>query len=373
MGLECWVVSAAGPRAKYNLNYMTKTEAWTRDRLQRYLDDQVQEGLNLDYKGADALAKSDGKKLEVHKDVSAMANSAGGILIYGIREYDDKEHKHLPERFDPVDQTVFTREWLEQVVGGIQPRVQNIVITPVAVGPGANDVVFVVEVPASSTAHQAGDWRYYKRRNFKSEPMYDYEVRDVMNRSAHALIDLEFELEVEHRTVDEMGPVYRSVEGPFGVSLPSLEPSTERRVVSTKREVFARLQVYARNTGAVYAQYVVAHLYLPTELLHEDEYVEQKLEDGFGRLRIDNAQHASSGRNSWQAQGVPVLPGMREHIGDVELDRYVLTSASGGIRWEVFADNAQIRRGTVLVDDLKKNERHERRHLVSDPLSLLGR
>ena len=88
-------------------------EKWTREILQCYLGDRVQEDLNLNYKGADSLAKSDGKKRETHKDVSAMANSAG-VIIYGIREYDDDDRKHLPERFDPVDQSVFTKEWFER-------------------------------------------------------------------------------------------------------------------------------------------------------------------------------------------------------------------------------------------------------------------
>jgi hypothetical protein len=33
-----------------------------------------------------------------------------------------------------------------------------------------------------SLAHQARDYRYYKRHNFNALPMEDYEVRDVMNR-----------------------------------------------------------------------------------------------------------------------------------------------------------------------------------------------
>jgi hypothetical protein len=43
-------------------------------------------------------------------------------------------------------------------------------------------VVYVVEIPQSTTAHQASDFRYYRRYNFEAVPMYDYEIRDVMNR-----------------------------------------------------------------------------------------------------------------------------------------------------------------------------------------------
>ena len=48
----------------------------------------------------------------------------------------------------------------------------------------------MVDIPKGSTAHMAGNFRYYKRRNFKSEPMEDYEVRDVMNRQIRPKLQL---------------------------------------------------------------------------------------------------------------------------------------------------------------------------------------
>ena len=50
---------------------------------------QTEENLHLDYKGAGSLATIDGKKKEISKDISAFANSDGGFVIYGIREFDD--------------------------------------------------------------------------------------------------------------------------------------------------------------------------------------------------------------------------------------------------------------------------------------------
>lgn len=156
---------------------------WSQAEIQRYIDNSVEESLILDYKAAGALEKSPKKKTEITKDVSAMANSAGGIIIYGVREYQQKEKKHLPEKLDPIDRTQLSKEWLEQVVNNIRPRVNGFVIHPVDIDTGPNDVVFVVDIPQSTTAHQATDHRYYKRYNFQSVPMEDHEVRDVMNRA----------------------------------------------------------------------------------------------------------------------------------------------------------------------------------------------
>ena len=52
--------------------------------LDQFIKDQVQESLHLDYKASPAIDGS--KRLEISKDVSAFANSDGGMLIYGVIE-----------------------------------------------------------------------------------------------------------------------------------------------------------------------------------------------------------------------------------------------------------------------------------------------
>jgi hypothetical protein len=165
---------------------------WEQAELQRHMDNKVEESLTLDYKAGDALGTSDGKKREITKDVSAMANSAGGIIIYGIKEYDEDDKKHLPEKFTPIDRTQFSKEWLEQIINSIQPRINGIIIHSVDLNTGSNDVAYVVEIPQGTTAHQAKDKRYYKRFNFLSEAMEDYEIRDVMNRQTLPDVTVQF-------------------------------------------------------------------------------------------------------------------------------------------------------------------------------------
>lgn len=168
--------------------YAVEMNKWTKERLEQMIADGVEENLSLDYKRADALGKTDGKKAEITKDVSALANSSGGSLVYGIAEPGDKAKRHLPERVDPVSRTEVSKEWIEQVIQTIQPRIEGVVIHPVAIDESKNHVCYVVEVPQSHTAHQARDHVYYKRHNFNVLPMEDYEVRDVMNRKRHPRI-----------------------------------------------------------------------------------------------------------------------------------------------------------------------------------------
>ena len=78
---------------------------FTKDYLSRLVADEVEESSILEYKAPESIGRSDGKKREITKDISALANAAGGILIYGIREHADSSRRHLPEALGPVDQS----------------------------------------------------------------------------------------------------------------------------------------------------------------------------------------------------------------------------------------------------------------------------
>ena len=150
----------------------------TKADLDRLVADGIQESLTLDYKASPALTKDSKARDELCKDVSALANSAGGQIVYGIEEKNQK-----PLRVDEGN-SIITREWIEQVIdSNIQPRILGLVITPIQLNEGYG---YVVSVPASTArgAHQAPDKKYYKRQNFQSVAMEDYEVRDVMKRAS---------------------------------------------------------------------------------------------------------------------------------------------------------------------------------------------
>lgn len=170
---------------------MKPISEWEESDLHALIRDQVQESLELDYKRSDALSKSDQKaKNEISKDVSAFANSAGGRIIYGM-----VEEGHTPVRIDEGSNPAeITREWLEQVINStIQQRISGVRIKAIPLANGRN--AFVVDIPRSETGpHQASDKRYYKRFEFQSVAMHDYEVRDVAGRATNPALDLEFRL-----------------------------------------------------------------------------------------------------------------------------------------------------------------------------------
>lgn len=167
----------------------------SKDDLQAMIDGQVQESLHLDYKCSPALSTKN--RDEIAKDVSAMANSDGGWIVYGI-----EESGHLPKRLDAgVPDDSITREWIENVLSAnISPSIPGLKIVQI---PGQNGhSYFVIEIPKSySGPHQDPTKRYYKRYNFKSSPMDDYEVRDVRGRQITVARLVSVDVEVEHATI----------------------------------------------------------------------------------------------------------------------------------------------------------------------------
>jgi hypothetical protein len=146
---------------------------------------KVRETLTLDYKASEALARN--KTDEISKDVSAFANSAGGVIIYGMREMGKSGFAEIDSGVDPNE---ISAEWLENVISSnIRPRIMGVRINQVYLNiVSPKRVAYIVYVPQSQDAHQAADRRYYKRLEFKSEPMYDHEIRDIMNRRLHPKI-----------------------------------------------------------------------------------------------------------------------------------------------------------------------------------------
>jgi hypothetical protein len=150
--------------------------------------DQVQENIHLDYKDSRAMTLA--ARDEIAKDVSAFANSDGGVLIYGV-----EENNNFPLRIDAgVEDKRCSREWIENTITSrITPKVDDVRIVPIPVAPGRS--LYVISIAKSFRGpHQSADKKYYKRHNFKSEPMEDYEISDVRSRRKRLSPLISFEI-----------------------------------------------------------------------------------------------------------------------------------------------------------------------------------
>jgi Putative DNA-binding domain len=288
---------------------------WTEAKLQNFITSEIEESLTLEYKAAEALDRVETKKKEITKDVSAMANSAGGILVYGISEFSDLEKRHLPEKITPVDRRSFPREWVEQIIQAIRPRIDGIVIHSVNLSSGENDTAYVIEIPQSNTAHQANDHRYYKRFNFQAVPMEDYEIRDVMFREQTPNITLNFLIEI---TADEQN-----------------------------------LVIQARNNGSAFAQYVAVFLDVPVPILQN---IENKLSltDGgrFYRHRLTNLNQEYADEQF--KSSFPLLRSM-SMSWKIPLNENPdeFRARDLAIKWKTYADNALPKEGKISLKEIE--------------------
>ncbi len=311
---------------------------WNQEKLEQFIRDRIEESLTLDYKAAASLGRADGKKSEITKDISAFANSAGGLIVYGMAE--DPENRHLPQKVDGVSRSDYSKEWLEQVASSIQPRISGLIIHSVQLDTNRDMVVYVVDVPQSSTAHQAKDHRYYRRYNFESVPMTDYEIRDVMSRSQHPKIEVDFELNLESESLSLI---------PLGA------PEESRNVER------CYLKVVAANVGNVLAEYVQCFVFLPDELMDDEEKVDRQTREIDGsmhyRYSLQNTHRDVVGMTmSYPKYGPsrfdPILPQLVHHLDSFLLARAAPGFSDSRIYWEAYSDNAAPVVGDIAVSEL---------------------
>ncbi len=167
-------------------DFFTKEDYDFQDILS-LISSEAEESINLEFKAAGALAKTDEKRREITKDVAAMANSDGGIIVYGMSEIGHKAHE-----VSFVDGNQYTKEWLEQVINsGIQRHIEGLRIYPVRKDGDIEKTVYVVKIPYSyNTPHINKDKRYYKRFNFEATTMEEYEVRQLYDRKGMAKLEV---------------------------------------------------------------------------------------------------------------------------------------------------------------------------------------
>lgn len=155
---------------------LSEKEDFSEDDLNELINSKTEESIKIEFKANGALSATPSVKKEISKDVSSFANSDGGIIFYGINE-----ENHVASSFSFIDGNSFTKEWLENVISSnIQQPIRGLIIFPVRVGGKIEQTVYVVKIPGSDNApHMNSDKKYYRRYNFQSVPMEEYEVRNL--------------------------------------------------------------------------------------------------------------------------------------------------------------------------------------------------
>lgn len=321
---------------------------WSIDKIKSLINNKIEESLVLEYKSSEALINNPKNKKEITKDISAMANSEGGTIIYGIKEYTTDDMKGLPEQIMPISPRSTPKEWLEQVINRIRPKIDGIYIEAVNLDDNNESVVYIIVIPKGDTAHQAIDHRYYKRYNFMSTPMEDYEVRDVMARNKSPRFDISMKI-----VIKENSETQYSSNGL--ISIP----------VDVKKNEYT-LIISGKNIGAILANYVNLKLSFPIEILpdyerddsyqikgkkYKDLFVKNTIRDIVDTEFLLNHTHINKyGPSRYD----PILPGLSktwefdlcENFNEILLSNLE-------IKWIFFADNSKPKAGVIKVENIK--------------------
>ncbi|MBN1518170.1 ATP-binding protein [Candidatus Sumerlaeota bacterium] len=92
----------------------------TEDHLNSLKQERVAESVRLEFK-AELKMASDSEKRELCKDVSAMANSQGGYILFGVSEANGVVSGIPGITFTDTEQ----QQFMQIITSGIAPRLQH--------------------------------------------------------------------------------------------------------------------------------------------------------------------------------------------------------------------------------------------------------
>jgi hypothetical protein len=152
-------------------------ELWTAQTLDELVAGQWQESLVLEFK-----RELGERKKETAKDISAMANTAGGWIVYGIEEKENQQGIKTAESVKPLTDANTAQRIDDVAAEAIVPPVRY---RSREIPYGAGSCVVLRVEPSTACLHMVNgysDFRYYRRTERAARPMGEREVREALEQ-----------------------------------------------------------------------------------------------------------------------------------------------------------------------------------------------
>lgn len=175
----------------------------TEQDLKTLLDNKIPESINLEYKEIITENK------EIAKDISAFANTKGGVIIYGI-----KEKELIPKELTPFPISGIPEKIENVLWNGISPKLEC-EIFPISSMRSKTKGYIVVKIPESPYKPHMVNYnhKYYKRQNFSNVPMEEYEIERCYEQRKKSIERIRKLLTQEQKTIESEFIKYISSQG----------------------------------------------------------------------------------------------------------------------------------------------------------------
>jgi hypothetical protein len=162
------------------MNMFASIDQVSASEIEQLKERCISEGPVLDYKEK-LLPLNDDSKYELLKDVSAMANSDGGTIIYGVKEQDGFPIGYPGLKISSVDDL---SNRIDQILlDGLEERIPNIKHRAISKSDGL--YYYIISIPSSYLSPhmitgQTTKPRFYQRVNTINAPMNIRQIKETV-------------------------------------------------------------------------------------------------------------------------------------------------------------------------------------------------
>ena len=167
----------------------THTTKFTEKDLENLKEANVSEGIQIEFKKELKIDANNDKK-EFISDITALANTEGGVLFVGIEERKDDNGKNtgVAESITPIE--ISNVDQLIQKINNFirsstNPPLTNVHINPIVIEANKYVLVFTInptiDLPVMNTVNKTN--KFYKRTSVGKYPVEVYELSEMFNKS----------------------------------------------------------------------------------------------------------------------------------------------------------------------------------------------